>query len=93
MCKHHFCFRLKGPAEVYADAVGDTVTHDTSVQGRCHSRTSWRRGLRNLEPVESEDISVLLALQLQTETKPLLFVAQQHFSYQRQMPQMQRNKK
>ena len=27
-----FYFRLKGPAVVYTSAVGDTVTHDTSVQ-------------------------------------------------------------
>ena len=49
------------------------------------------RGLRNSEPVESEDISVLLVLRLQTETDP--FATQGYFSYQGQMPQMQHNKK
>ena len=30
--KTPFCLRLKGPAEVYQDAIDDTVKHDTSVQ-------------------------------------------------------------
>ena len=34
--KTPFCLRLKSPAEAYAKSSGDTVTDDTSVQGKCH---------------------------------------------------------
>ena len=51
--KSPFCLRLKGPADVYADA---EMTHDTSVQGKCHIPpgktillTGWARRMKGTE--------------------------------------------
>ena len=48
-CENTVLLETQGPCGIVRRCRDDTVTHDTSVQGNCHTRNSWRHFRRKSE--------------------------------------------